>query len=541
MSISLLEEEVGEPKPRVQPEPADRASRRRHAFSAATVLPRVYDVLTVTALAVFHHVLGAKYRWAQIAYDEHYFVNEGWSVLKGLVPYRDFQQFKPPVIFFVEALGLKLFGLDALGYRHILTILSFCGFLAFTVALLSRGTSRLLVLGVVALMIDHFYDDGLHNTVINDAESLALDFFMMGTGVLLTRTKWKRIQLTAGGVLLVLSPLSKEPLLFAVGAAWLSLLLLHRIESPRKEAAKSFAIFTAAGATAVLVTWLGYMLVTGSLGSYIAELKLSFAYAENYAYQLRWTSRSPEGGQLAEMFRRLGRGYVNAPHLAVFIPFFVALVTLSGRRKMVGVGAVVTTLAAFYAVSIGHGYCDRYFIMAMAGTFFSVVLGAFALDAYAKRAGAGMRHWVGITWTCIALAMLSPRLKTEWEKYGDYKAEPPPVPQSDIDFVRAHTGPSDKIWATDDPLLYVYSGRVSAFRGGVVLDEIIDYYPGNTDEERLSSIREGLIENRPKLVVFGDSMVSPRRKQRYMNALVMPFLRDGGYVKVNDRFYERAD
>jgi hypothetical protein len=283
------------------------------------------------------------------------------------------------------------------------------------------------------------------------------------------------------------------------------------------------------------------MLVTRSLGWYFLQLQISFAYTQNYAYQLHWASRSPEGGIFAESFRKLGKSYVNSEHLEVFIPFFFALVILSRVRRLVGIGALVTAGASLYAVSVGHGFQPRYFIMAMTGTFFCATLGTVELDAYARRAGASMRNWVGATWIAIAIANTGPRLAAEWEKYGDYKAEPPPVPQSDIEFVRQHSGPGDKIFATDDPLLYVYSDRVSAFIGGIVLDEIIEYYPGRTDEERLAPIRERLIENRPKLVVLGDSIVGPRRKQRYFQALVVPFLRDGGYVQVNDKFYVRPD
>lgn len=552
MSVSLLEEQVGEAPlgPAGQPadgspaggSPAQSAAPRRFALSARKLLPRAHDAIVVLWLAVFHHVLGVKYRFAQIAYDEHYFLIEGWSVLKGQIPYRDFQEFKPPVIFFVHALGIKLFGIQNLGYRKLLAILSLVSFLAIAVALLSRRIHRLIVVAALMLMINHFYDDWLHNGVINDAETLALDFFMLGTGVLLIRTKWARTQQVMGGVLLALSPLSKEPMAFAVVAAWLSLLLLHRIEAGNaKKAARQFALYTISGVATVAATWLVYMLATRSLSWYILQLKLNFAYTENYAYQLRWGSRNPPGGQLAEMYRRLRSVYVDAIHLGVFIPFFAALLTLPGKRKWVALGAAVTFAASLYAVSIGGGYAARYFIMAMTGTFFCVALGAMALDTFTSRAGRDVLLWAGLVCVAIALSTTWARFGAEWKNYASYKSPPPLVLQSDIDFVHAHTSPGDKIWTTDDPLLYIYTNRPSAFRGGIVLDEIIGYYPGNSDEERLSVIREGLVENRPKLVVFGNTMVSARRKKRYTRALVMPFLRDGGYIRLNDRFYKRPD
>jgi hypothetical protein len=540
VTVSLREEGAGAPPQGLAEE---SETPRPSAVSLHRLPARAYDALVLVWLTVFHHVLGVKYRFAQIAYDEHYFLNEGWSVLKGQIPYKDFQEFKPPVIFFVNALGLQLFGLENLGYRKFLSLLSLAGFLAVTVALLSRRIHRVLVVAALMLMINHFYADSLHNGVINDAETPALDFFLLGTGVLLTRTKWQRAQQVLGGVLLSLSPLSKEPMAFIVLAAWATLLLMHRHESGRKGAALHFALFTIAGVVGVLATWVVYMLATGSLSWFILQMKLSFAYTENYAYQLRWASRTPKYGALGEAIGRIVTRYVNPSHLGVFVPFFIPLGMRWELRKIAGFGALATFLASLYAVSIGRGFAHRYFIMAMAGTFFGVVLGVIALDALAKsrKPSPALVKGVLAAYLGLALIMTLPRFGAEVMKYGSYAAPAPPVPQSDIDFVHAHTKPGDKIWTTDDPLLYVFSDRESAFLGGIVLDEIIEYYPGKTDEERLSIVREGLEKNRPKLVVFGNSQVGPRRKQRYTKALVMPFLRDGGYIRLNDRFYVRPD
>lgn len=546
MSVSLVEDEVGEPRPDParspgEEQPSESAPPRRLGFAAPSWLPRVYDAVVLVWLTVFHHVLGVKYRFAQIAYDEHYFLNEGWSVLKGQIPYRDFQEFKPPVIFFVNALGIQLFGLEDLGYRKFLALLSLASFLAVAVALLSRRVNQLLVAGVSMLMIAHFYDDGLHNNVIADAETLALDFFLLGAGVLLARTRWRRTQLVLGGALLTLSPLSKEPMAFATVAVWLTLLLLERLEAGSWQAAKRFALLSIAGVAGVVGTWLVYMLVTDSLGWYILQLKLNLAYTKNYAYQLRWASRAPEGGVLADSIRKLRQTYLDGQHLGLFAPFFAALVIQSRKRWIVGLAALVTFAAALYAVSVGAGFAPRYFIMAMTGTFLCVTLGAIAFDGTAKQLGRWGAPLLGAGWLVAAFIATGPRFAAEARKYSTYSAPAPPVPESDIELVHRYTSPGDKIWTTDDPLLYVFSDRESAFRGGIVLDEIIDYYPGDTDEERLAVIRQGLEENRPKLVIFGNSQVSPRRKRRYTKALVMPFLRDNGYVRLNDRFYLRPD
>src|SRR5258708_21219505 len=128
---------------------------KARALWARVPAARVYDALILLWITVFHRVIAARFRFAPFGFDEHYFLHEGWSVSKGLVPYRDLQEFKPPVIFFVNALGIKLFGLDGLGYRNIHSILSLLAFLALAIALLSRGTGRVFVAALFALLIDH--------------------------------------------------------------------------------------------------------------------------------------------------------------------------------------------------------------------------------------------------------------------------------------------------------------------------------------------------------------------------------------------------
>jgi hypothetical protein len=297
----------------------------------------------------------------------------------------------------VNALGLKLFGLHAMAYRQIFSLLSIGAFLAFTIALLSRQTSRLLVGALVAFMISHYLFSGFHDSSINNSESVGLFFFMIGTSVLLLRTRWVRTQQVLGAAVLALAPLSKEPLVFVTLAAWLCLLSLHAVESGRP-GTKRFAIFTVAGATGVGGIWLAYMLATHSLGWYIVQLKLSIAYTKNYAYQLGWFPRDPPDGVFAECWKRLRENYVNYTRIGPFVPLFAAALALSGRRFLVGCLSLCAVVGGLYGVTIGHGFAPHYFIMAMTGTFFAAAIGAIALDSYARRSGSGLRWWVGLSW-----------------------------------------------------------------------------------------------------------------------------------------------
>ena len=390
-------------------------------------------------------------------------------------------------------------------------------------------------------MINHYFDGTLHDSTINNAESVGLDFFMIGCGVLLLKTRWERTQQVLGAAALALAPLSKEPLAFATVAAWLSILLLYRFESAPERASRRFVLFTTVGVAAVVTTWLVYMLATHSLGSYIAQTKMSIAYSKNYAYQLGWFPKASSEGEFAEAWKRLHKTYVNAEHLAVFVPLFVAALALwSGPRILVGVAALACAFGGVYAVTIGHAYAGHYYIMAMTGTFFFAVIGVITLDVYSKRRRDALRRWIGFSAVAVALVTLWPRLSDERQKYATYQPPAPPVNMADVALVQSLSGPGDRIWTLGEPLLYVYSDRLNAVRWGATYDEIISYFPGQTDEERLSGEREALVRNRPKLVVFGDDPIPGYgRKQRYLQALVMPFLKEYGYTKVHEKIYAR--
>ncbi len=503
------------------------------------LLARVLDVVTLAFIVAFHRVMSAKAVHAPLGFDEHYFLWEGFSVTRGMVPYRDFQEFKPPMVMLVNALGLKLFGLHAMAYRRILFLLSVGAFLAFAIALLSRRTSRLLVGALVALMISHFFFSGFHESSIDNSETVGLFFFMIGTSIFLLKTHWVRTQQVLGAAVLALVPLSKEPLAFVAVAAWLCLLCLHHYESARPRAGLRFAIFTIAGVAAVAGSWLAYMLATHSLGWYIVQVKLSIAYTKNYAYQLGWFPKDPPDGVFAECWKRLRESYFNYTRVGPFVPLFAAALVLWSRRFIVGWLALATLAAGLYAVTIGHGFTPHYYIMAMTGSFFTAAIGAIALDGCAGRAGNGLRRWVGVSWVAGALLAIWPQFSEERDKEEGYTTSEPSVSTTELDFVRTHSTRDDRIWTLGDPLLYVYSDRLDALREGIAIDEIIEYYPGDTDEQRLSAQREELVRSPPKLIIIGDDAIATSRKQRIMHALVNPFIRDFGYTKVGDKFYVR--
>jgi hypothetical protein len=106
-----------------------------------------------------------------------------------------------------------------------------------------------------------------------------------------------------------------------------------------------------------------------------------------------------------------------------------------------------------------------------------------------------------------------------------------------IEFIEKNSAPSDRIFTTGPPHLYVYTDRLSALRESNITDEVVDAYDGATDEERLRPLYDELVKNMPKIVVTDPERAD--RKVRYMKWLVSPFLTKFDYRKVRENVYVR--
>jgi hypothetical protein len=512
--------------------PAWRAATRLSSrLVPARLRPRLLDAATLGTIAALHAPLARPFRFATTFFDEEWFLWEGWSMTKGLVPYRDFQETKPPVIFFVNCLAIKLFGLTGGAYRQFFYLMSLVAFLAAASALLSWGTNRLLVIGLSVFMIGHLFDTNMHSE-LDDAESVGVCFFLMGTAALLAKTppRFTGPKEVLGGALLSLVPLSKEPLVFPTVAAWACMLVVTHYDGG---SVRAFARRTIGGVLGVVAVWVAYMLATRSLGWYLVEVHLEFAYAKYYATQLGWTRDMPFVPLWLDIAKRSNQAYVNAEHLSPFVPFGMAIVLLwrhPGRRWVV-VTAGLTVFGGLYAATMSHAIIGHYFVMAMTGTFLVGVVGALALGS--RDVEARWARWAGAFVLFAALFQYMPRYQAEADKWSTYKPVPQPVSADLVEFVRNHSSPGDRIFNLGTPSLYVFADRISAVREGPTVDEYITHYPGSTDTERLSGERAQLEEHMPKLVVFGpDPVGTYGRKRRLIESLVMPFIHAHGYVEL---------
>lgn len=493
------------------------------------------DAVALGAVLAIFAIFSRAFLYSPIGFDEQYFLSEGFAFGKGLVPYRDFQEFKPPLVFLLNMLALKLFGVDGMRYRYFFTLLAACAFALLAVALLRRRVPRLLVVGLMALMLNTFFDNRLHDaSTLNTSETAGLCFFFLGVGVLLLRTNRPALRQGLGGALLALAPLGKEPFVFPTLLGWLALIQLTRVESEDPDAWKAFAKRTCAGALAVAGIWLLYMLVTRSLGWYLLQLRETMRYSADHNEMYGVFPKLPFFATWAECWRRLEAKYVNQAYLAPFVPFYAAALLLWPRRsgRAMGASIAATFLGALYAVTIGHGFFGHYFLMALSGTFFAACLGAVALAQPLRAVDVRWRRWAVAGLAGMSLYTLQPRISHDAAAWSTFKPGAPPVSERLVELVKRRSKPDDKIWNVGFPGIYVFADRRPASRIPYVHDSLLHIYPGETDAERLAPYRVELDAHMPKLVILSEGA---KGREKHMDLLITPFLRDHGYRLVEER------
>ena len=499
---------------------------------------RFADAGLLGAITAIHLIFSRAFLFGALNFDEQFFLYEGFALGKGMIPYRDFQEFKPPVIFLLNMLALKIFGVEEMRFRQLFLLLSLAAFLVVAIALLSRGVPRLAILGATALMLNTFLDSRfLQGWTLDAAECAGLWFFLLGTGVLIfkvPRLSWQRWQQWVGGALLALAPLSKEPFCFPTLLAWGTLVLLADVESDEPNAPngrRQFAKNTLLGAIAIAVLWLLYMLVTRSLGAYLDNLRETLAYSTDHDIMYGVFPKLDLWGTWAESWRRLRSTYVNPAFLAPFLPYFFAAVLLWRRRPVsLAAGVVATFVGALYGVTIGHGFFGHYFIIAMTGSFFATALGCLAIGERLAELSPLWRRWLGLTLVFMSLYTLQPRLAQDWDNWSAQKPAPSPVSQRLVRLVTARTGPRDTIWSVGMPAIYVYADRRSGSRMPYMHDSLLHLYPGKTAAEKLGIFRHELDVKMPKLVILDEGRSG---REQHMDLLVTPFLRDHGYKLIS--------
>lgn len=504
---------------------AERALRFAGWLACLAITARVFWVLTQMAV---HSIIG---------YDEQYFLWAGWSVTKGLAPYAEAFEYKPPLLFYTQALALRLLGFHGMGYRWFYLFFPMSSVLAFQLVLMRRGAHVLAALGLGLLTTWYFTDPALHDNHLGDAESIGLSYYFFGLTCLLWPAKRRRIAEVAGGALMACAVLSKEPVAFTVIFTWAACFFMSEEDAPFRERARRYALHTGIGVLVVVVLLTALMLPNGALEGYFGLIRSYQSYSDpkkSVCTVLGRFEPTTFWQDLPRHWQKLRETYLNIEKLGPTLPYLAAAtVALLRRSRVVSLLAFLAFASAFYSVTATGCYWAHYYVMALAGVFLVAGLGLIAMPASALPRGVGL--WSGAILLALSAAAVYPRYEREAAKVYPY--QPLSVPKHVLDFVARHSAPSDRIWTTGAPGVYVFSDRISATRESAILDDYLVQYPGETDEDKLRPLREQLERHKPKVVIVDRAY--QERKQRHFRVLVFPFLRAHGYRELEKDLWVR--
>jgi hypothetical protein len=480
-----------------------------------------------------------------LGYDEQFFMWGGWSVLKGLAPYRDFIEFKPPMTFLSHAVALELFGFHNERFRYFFFGLALSSILALTVSLIKRGADvffcTALALGIVFFFVHPVY----HEAFLADTESIGLSYYLWGVAFLIASTRHRRLAEIVGGMFMTFCGLSKEPFIPCVVATWAACYVLVYVGVSRRTLL-SYLKNTTVGVAIVVVALSLYMIPTGSMSAYIATVRGYFTMFRDArkGYCVLLGTFQPTGlglwHDLPSQIARIRRDFFNVATLGSLAPFFAASFVFTWRRSPVlFLASFVALLFALYGITASHCYFSHYYLMGQAGLFFFLAVGVDSIGSKLLGCRAEVRWWVRTVPLLTILLLIWPKIESAPPAAvlkGRLLVEPAP---GLFEFIRTNSTPADKIFTTGPPSLYVYSDRVAAVRESSIIDELVPAMPGETDAEKLRPLYQELVRNQPKIVFLDPE--HGHRKYRHLNSAIMPFLNEFKYKKVSETLYLRND
>ncbi len=503
--------------------------------SVAAVLPILRRVVSLARrwpfgwlalLVTGEIVLAQRQLYEGLGFDESYFLFEGWAVNHHLVPYRDFTEFKPPLVFWLNGLAQRLFGVSNGHYRWMFVLMLVLSTALLLVSLCQRGVMRPVAFLAAAAIGYAVLAPHLHDAGLDDSETIGIELFIFGLAALLWRGRGLHVATGLGGALLGMTVLSKEPYAPVVLATWVTFGFVARDD--RVLDWRRYARLTTLGVAAVAVPVVLYLLFTGAIPFYVRQTHIYFAYAK----QIGCEHPRSLSALFAQAWPRLAEKILIRDMFESSVPLMAAFAILPGWGFAARIGLVLAVLGGWYAVTVGGCYFPHYFVMGLSGLFVWLVLGAVILSRHLDGAPPDVRRWAGWALVAGAVVQMAPIVGVTARslRLPHPRELSTSVPPSVLSYVKQKTKPGDYVLTDGGPEFYVLTGRRPPSRQVTFLDELIDMTAGNTDEERLSSVRKDLQAHPPKVVYLSPDFAS--RKVRTRHALLEPFLAAQNYTQV---------
>ncbi len=424
----------------------------------------------------------------QPARDSGVFLYIGWRMLQGEIPYRQLWDHKPPMIFFIDALGLFIGGGSIWGVWLLeLILLFFAALLGFTLIKRFLGSLPALFSLSLWLMSLVFIINGGNLTT---EYTLVLQFASLWLAVEAEEKGYFFWRGYLIGVLTALAFFTKQNVI-GIGLAIVIYIIISRLLTRQFKRLLRALVVILLGSLTVTVVLLLFFVLTGALEDFWdAAFAYNFVYINNPA-PLRF------GGRLRGI-RLLAR-----TGLAQFaLAGWAAGLTLLLCKKKIGPKYTAPLAIALLALPLefilvgisGRGY-EHYF-MALLPIF--SIFAAFAFWLILSRIPAladGKMAGLFFTTALIILLLFAPA-DEYYQEAKNYRDESEAMITERI---RAMTAENDSVLLWGNEAAYNFSaGRVSPSR---FIYQVPLYLEGYTDQDKIEEFLADIVENNPKLLI----------------------------------------
>ena len=468
-----------------------------------------------------------------ISFDEEVFLWCGQNILNHEIPYKDFFEIKPPVIFFINALGISLFGLKHYAFKWLGYIL--VG-LATTLLFWSMRTLKMRKIYAFSIGLSLIYllfNPAHHEGTINDSETYGLLFTIIAFACIHWRTRTnaaRNLMKFGGGVALALAILSKEPFVLIV----LPMVVInYAFESPTAGAAKkAHLVSILLGAGSVCLLLVGYLWAHAALAAYLAEIKKTLIYSQTYASSYGiWQSKS-WFATIKYVSAKLYHGYFEQMRFWALIPFYVAF-GYTWRWSWFTLLNISGLLAGMYSVTIGYCFFVHYYTIGIFPFIAIAVYGAVAITTIRRQAFLILNFLAVLLagWLCCQM------LVTAWRQASaaDFKMihndfMMPSALQTAID---QYTKPDDYILLlSSHAYYYALLNRRHAFKFAIPLDGMIPIYDGVTNADKMRLLTLDVVAKLPKVIYIENSWLFAKQQQ-HLSQIVVPLIQQYHYQQIN--------
>ena len=498
----------------------------------------LFDFVTILIIVSVMIIYSKKYLFSGISFDEQAFLWQGWNIIKGEIPYRDFSEIKPPVIFFMNALSIILFGLENMKFKIMPLILIYPSIVIFYLTLRRLRVNILLGFIISIHIVFIIFNPSFHDGVINDTETYGLVFSLVGFSLIcwnINNVKKKLyIRNIFGGIFLALSVLSKEPFLLVVISILLTTYYFYIINKRKYIYYYYLNIFI--GIIIPFLLTILYLISNNAILYYYDSLKSSLLYAGSYAKDLGLYPYRSFIGTIIYDIKKLYENYYNLDLLLILIPYYIAFY-YKYKISYFSIINIVGILIGCYGISIGHCFWKHYYLIGTMGLLLPAIYGSIYLSKLFNKL-----KLTNILLLIICIQMIFITINqninniiTDFrQKHAKIEYE---IPFQLKTIVYKHTTTEDYILVTEEPILYVYLNRKHSLKTAVFFDELIIYYKGNTFEEKFNNVRLELEERKPKVIYIPANGILKPRQQKYFNYVIYPIIKKYNYTNIDNSIY----